>query len=420
MKAVILAAGKGTRLSPLTHNRPKQMLTLAGKPLLAHILDELNKVGITDIIIVIGFKGDMIKDYIKDLHLQVSINFIEQNDQKGTGHATSIVGDEIGGKPFLLINGDIIPSHHLLKNILNTFRKEQLPGIVTSKTNNLDGFGVVQALNGELTKVIEKPKKTRSSNDFVNVGIYIITNEVIEALKTVVLSPRGEIELTDAFNQVALDTQVKIVETSKDSWMHISYPWDLLTANSKLLLMMPESILGNIENSVHITGPVMSCRGSLIKKGSTIEGPAFIGEGVEIGPNAYIRPFTSLDRDVKVGNACEIKNSIIMRGTKIPHLSYIGDSIVGLYCNLGAGTAIANLRFDRKKIKVNINNKRISSNMHKLGAILGDHVQTGVNTSLMPGIKVGCNAWIGPNIVVSEDVPPESYLRIKQNLIKRS
>jgi len=136
----------------------------------------------------------------------------------------------------------------------------------------------------------------------------------------------------------------------------------------------------------------------------------------DIGPNCFIRPYTSIGKGVRVGNACEIKNSILMDKTRIGHLSYVGDSVIGEDCNLGAGTITANYRFDGKTIKMNVKGKIFDSERTKLGIIIGDHVKTGINALFMPGVKIGSNSWIGPNVVINEDVPPQKFFFLKQKI----
>jgi bifunctional UDP-N-acetylglucosamine pyrophosphorylase/glucosamine-1-phosphate N-acetyltransferase len=160
-------------------------------------------------------------------------------------------------------------------------------------------------------------------------------------------------------------------------------------------------------------------KGAKIRAGTYIEGPAFIGAGSDVGPNCFIRPYTSLGKNVRIGNACEIKNSIIMDGTHVGHLSYVGDSIIGEKCNLGAGTVVANLRFNGKNVKMLVKDEVVDTGRRKLGIILGDHVETGINASFLPGVKVGNNCWIGPSVLVYRDVPPNTFLLLKQELEER-
>jgi bifunctional UDP-N-acetylglucosamine pyrophosphorylase/glucosamine-1-phosphate N-acetyltransferase len=153
-----------------------------------------------------------------------------------------------------------------------------------------------------------------------------------------------------------------------------------------------------------------------VRSGAYIEGPSLIDEESDVGPNCYIRPCTSIGKKVRIGNACEIKNSIIMDNTHIGHLSYVGDSVLGEKCNLGAGTITANYRLGSGTIKMMIKDKVVDSGRRKLGAILGDEVKTGINALLMPGVKVGNNCWVGPNVMLQRDLASETVILLKQGL----
>ena len=174
-------------------------------------------------------------------------------------------------------------------------------------------------------------------------------------------------------------------------------------------------MLGTVEQGAHLIGPVSVAESARIRSGAYIEGPVFIDEGADVGPNCFIRSGTSLGKKVRVGNACEIKNSIIMDGTHVGHLSYVGDSIFGEKCNLGAGTIIANLRFDDRIIKMIIKDKVVDTGRRKLGAIFGDNVKTGIKSLFMPGVKVGENTWVGANFMVERDLPANAIATLKQN-----
>jgi bifunctional UDP-N-acetylglucosamine pyrophosphorylase/glucosamine-1-phosphate N-acetyltransferase len=144
--------------------------------------------------------------------------------------------------------------------------------------------------------------------------------------------------------------------------------------------------------------------------GSYIEGPAIIGDDCKIGPNCYIRPYTSIGSGCHIGNACEIKNSIIMDDSNVPHNSYVGDSVIGQNCNLGAGSKVANLRLDKKNIKVVLNGKKIDTKRRKLGVIIGDNVQTGINSMMNVGTMIGNDVFIGPGTVVSGEIKPNTKI----------
>jgi bifunctional UDP-N-acetylglucosamine pyrophosphorylase/glucosamine-1-phosphate N-acetyltransferase len=161
---------------------------------------------------------------------------------------------------------------------------------------------------------------------------------------------------------------------------------------------------GTVEEWVQLDGPVWVKDGARVRSGAYIEGPVVIDENSDVGPNCYIRSFTYLGKNTRIGNACEIKNSIIMDGTHAAHLSYVGDSIIGKNCNLGAGTITANLRFDKSPIEVAVKGERLNSGRRKLGIIMGDDAQTGINVSLHPGVLVGSGAWIAPGVTIQRDV----------------
>ncbi len=168
---------------------------------------------------------------------------------------------------------------------------------------------------------------------------------------------------------------------------------------------MEHKVLGIVEQGAHLIGPVTVAESARIRSGAYIEGPVFIDEEADVGPNCYIRSGTSLGKKTRVGNGCEIKNSILMDGTHAGHLSYVGDSILGEKCNLGAGTIMANLRFDDGHIKMMVKDKLVDTGRRKLGAVLGDNVKTGIKSLFMPGVKVGKHVALEPDFTGKRDLP---------------
>ena len=164
--------------------------------------------------------------------------------------------------------------------------------------------------------------------------------------------------------------------------------------------------LGEVEENVVMKGAVRIGKNTLVRSGAYIEGPVIIGQDCVIGPNCYIRPATAIGDGCHIGNAVEVKNCIIMRNSKLPHHNYFGDSVIGEDCNFGAGTKVANLRLDKAEIKVaNINTGR-----RKLGAIIGDRVETGINASINVGSVIGNNTFIGPGTLASGVILPDSRI----------
>ncbi len=185
----------------------------------------------------------------------------------------------------------------------------------------------------------------------------------------------------------------------------ISYSWDLLKLNEDVLEALPESeILGTVSPLSEVDGNLHLGEGSRILPGVVIEGNVVIGENCKIGPNAYIRGNTTIGDNCHIGNAVEIKNSVIYPNSNVAHLSYIGDSIIGCHVNIGAGTIISNYRHDTRKHHSLINGELIDTGRDKLGAIIGDGVRTGINTSIYPGRKIGKGRTTMPGSIVTTDM----------------
>ena len=422
MKAVVLAAGEGVRLQPLTFTRPKHMISVGGKPILEHCLDAVKACGINHAIIVVHYMADVIRQHFgSGEKFGLEIEYVEQPSVLGTGNAVSVVEPFIEDD-FVLVYGDLLFTPEALKKVLNLHSaKKPAATLAVVPVERPEDYGVLEIeRDGLVKRIIEKPAREEAPSNMANAGIYTFSTEIFSKIRKIKASSRGEWEITDAIQLLIKEgMSVFAVEIPRADWFDIGRPWDLLEANRWVLNRMEHKILGFVETGAHITGPVTVAETAHIRSGAYIEGPAYIGEHSDIGPNCYIRPCTSIGRKARIGNACEIKNSIIMDGVHIGHLSYVGDSIVGENCNLGAGTITANYRLDAGTVKMMVKDKLVDSGRTKLGAVLGDNVKTGINALFMPGVKVGNNCWIGPNVVVYRDVPPNTALFLKQNLEER-
>src|SRR4030043_2286726 len=236
-------------------------------------------------------------------------------------------------------------------------------------------------------------------------GLYLFTPEIFKAIPKTEKSPRGEYEITDSL-QILMSRKPGLHYKEIKSWLDLSYPWDLLRANESMMAGLESQNLGEGEGNVVLKGAVAIGRNTVVKSGTYIEGPVIIGEDCRIGPNCYIRPSTTIGDDCHIGAAVEIKNSIIMKGSDVPHLNYGGDSVIGEGCNFGAGTNIANLRLDEQNSQAG----GIDTKRKKLGAIIGDNVKTGINVSINLGSMIGNNTLIGPGAVVSGGILPNSKI----------
>ena len=422
MKAVLLAAGEGVRLQPITTSRPKHLIKVAGKPILEHCLEALKASGVTEAIIVTHYMSDAIRQYFGDGEkMGLRLEYVEQAAMLGTGNAVSAVEPHVDGA-FVLVYGDLLFSPEAMKKVVRMYEREKPAAVMAVvPLEKPESYGVVELENGKKVKrIIEKPAPNEASSNLANAGLYVFSLEIFDKIRQTKASIRGEWELTDALSLLIRDKKrVLAAKISKEDWIDIGRPWDLLEANSWALKRMEHKVIGTVENGAHLIGPVTVAETARIRSGAYIEGPTFIDEGSDIGPNCYIRACTSIGKKVRIGNACEIKNSIIMDWTHIGHLSYVGDSILCEHCNLGAGTITANYRLDAGTVKMIVKGKVVDSGRKKLGAILGDNVKTGINALLMPGAKVGANSWVGPNFMVHRDLPADSIALLKQDEKKR-
>ncbi len=359
--------------------------------------------------------GELIKSYLGDgSKFSVKINYVEQKTLEGTAHALYSCKDLINNESFIVVYGDIIFHPSVISNLISSYNEKYLGVILGVYVKNVKDFGLL-ITNGEfLTKIEEKPEINELG--IINGGMYIFKPEIFKFIEKTEKSIRGEIELTSSIN-IAIKENEKflVVRSEEDKWVDVGKPWDILDANKLLMdLKINKKIIhGYVEDGVHINGNVVIEKDAKILSGTYIEGPVWISSGCKVGPNCYIRSYTYLCKNVRIGNACEIKNSIIMEDTHISHLSYIGDSVIGAKCNIGAGTIIANLKFNESTIKVTIKGEKIDSGKRKLGAFIGDNVKTGINVSINPGIKIGPNCWIAPNTFVYKNVPRNSFLTQK-------
>ena len=408
MKALILAAGKGERLRPITQTKPKPLLPILCKPLIEwqiHAIEKYTKV--EELVIVVSYMKEKIAEYLAQIRPSIPIKIVDQGKELGTGDAVikgildMNIDDEV-----LIIYGDIfLKDWGILEKLVNI----EDNALLAAEVNDPYNYGVLLIENNTLKKIVEKPREPVSN--LVNAGIYKLRVEDILRHKDIEFSPRGELEFTDILQKIASDKRIRVLNIDKDAWIDIGMPWNLIEANKIALKNLKHEIKGKLEDQVTIKQPVYIGENTIVRSGTYIEGPVYIDKEADIGPNARIRPNTVICRGSKIGFSVEVKESIIMENVHASHLSYIGDSIVCEHVNLGAGTITANLRFDNKPVKMTIKGVRVSSGRRKLGAIIGAYVKTGVNVSLMPGVKIGAYSWIAPGAIVYRDIPPRSFYR---------
>ena len=259
--------------------------------------------------------------------------------------------------------------------------------------------------NGYFKSVVEKSANPPSN--LANAGIYLLERSIFDIHAISAAIRAGRVRADRRAQPARRQRKDQDRGNSKAGWRSAGPGIFWPPTKSCSRISSPAS-LGEVEPGANLLGNVSVGRGSIVRSGAYIVGPVLIGEDCDIGPNCYIRPATCLGDNVRIGNAVEVKNSAIMSGSKIGHLSYVGDSVIGERCNFGAGTVCSNLRHDKGNIKSFIKGERVDSGRRKLGVIMGDDVMTGINTSIYPGTVIesgfrGLPAAIHKGLVFSKE-----------------
>ena len=317
MKGIILHGGHGTRLRPLTHTGPKQLLKIANKPMSQYVLEDLRDAGIKDIAIIIG---DVYPEKVKEFYgngekFDVNLTYVYQDNPKGIAHAISLCEDFIGNDKFIVYLGDNILRTGL-SSFVDKFQNSLTDAqILLAEVENPSQFGVVDIKDNKILKIIEKPKDPPSN--FAVIGVYFLTPKIFKIISELKPSWRGELEITEAL-QLLMDKGLNIEHDYVTGWWKdTGTPKDILHANQLILESMKDEqndgiFIGKnctIEPGSKIISPVIIDENSIIKS-STIIGP-----NVSIGKNSYLQK-------------CTIKNSIIMNDCKIDASVQIVDSII--------------------------------------------------------------------------------------------
>lgn len=331
MKGVILHGGKGSRLRPLTHTGPKQLILVANKPISHYVLEDLKEAGIKDVAIVLGdIYPEKVKEYYGDgTQFGVRIKYIHQGSPKGIAHAIGLCENFVGKDSFVVYLGDNLIEHGITSFAKDFENSENDVAILLAKVDDPSMYGVAEFdKRGKVISVKEKPKVPKSN--FVLVGVYFFTPSIFEIIKTLKPSWRNELEITDAIDKLLKLKKYKVGSYVVEGWWDdTGRPEDILNANMRILDKDLEPLnRGVIERGASIQGRVHIDEGTVIKQGSVIRGPVSIGKFCEIGPNSYVGPYTSIADRCVLRNS-NVEYSVILEDTKIECAVKIQNSLIG-------------------------------------------------------------------------------------------
>ena len=327
MKGIILHGGHGTRLRPLTHTGPKQLLPIANKPMSEYCLDSLKNAGIIDIAIVVGGVGsNKVKEYYGDgKNFGVKLSYITQDSPKGIAHAVRLCKDFVGSEKFVVFLGDNIIQKSIDEYANNFIDSDDDAAILLCKVDNPSQFGIAEIEDDKIIKLNEKQKNPPSN--LAVTGIYFLTPLIFDLIDKLKPSWRNELEIVDAL-QMLLDINHNVrYYMITDFWKDTGTPEDILQANTTILENMKPYFHGTKEDDVMIEGNVMIGEGTIIKKRCKIIGPTIIGKNCQITNDVQIGPNTSIGND-SILLHCNIKNSIIMNNCEINCNIKIKNSII--------------------------------------------------------------------------------------------
>ncbi len=328
LKGLVLSGGRGTRLRPLTHTAAKQLVPVANRPILFHVLDNLQKAAVNDVGIVISPEtGQAIRDAVGDGSAWgMTISYIEQTEPLGLAHAVKVARPYLGDDAFVMYLGD-----NLIGSGIESFREEfensaAVASILLKEVDNPSSFGIAEVdAQQRVLSLVEKPQQPKSN--LALVGIYFFTPSIHSAIEKIAPSWRGELEITDAI-QLLLSQGGKVLSHRIDAWwLDTGKKDDLLTANTVVLdEWVQRKIDGQIDGLSHVTGRVQLGKGSRVVN-STVRGPVVIGDDVLV-ENSFVGPFTS------IGNGCRIISSVLehcllLESARVEFVDRLEDSLLG-------------------------------------------------------------------------------------------
>ena len=386
MKAVILAAGKGSKLNPFSNTRPIPMISIAGKALLDNSLFQLKKAGINDVYIIVGHHKEMIQNFVAEKSdAGMNIHCLEQKNNGGIGDAVLTVKEKISaGEYFLLIYGDTLTDENIYSKTQQSFHSFKCPVASICLPPSNESFGNV-FLNAQMkiNKIVEKPKGNNFGN-YVLSGVFVLPESFFGLLE------KNKRSMEKALKALVQEGEL-MASMWENEWLDIVYPWEILKANRIILDSWNESSIAKsaiMESNVTMQGGVNIEEGAVIKAGAVLEGPCSIGKGSYVGNNSLIRSYTSLGNNCSIGYGVELKNCVVLDNSGIGRLSFVGDSVIGENVDIGAGCMTVNRNLGWEKVQIKNGKTVLPSGLKKLGAFIGDNVIIGAGNTIQPGTVI--------------------------------
>lgn len=409
---LLLAAGRSLRLWPL---EDKHFVKFFDKPLVYYSIAQLRRFGFINIIVVVNAENKPLFERLGSEFKDISFTFVQQGSIKGMAGAVISAAKYIFGKKLLVVGPSDVYEDILLSNFRQLVRTSP-DGILTGtiKDEYFPG-GYLTVDKGVVTKIVEKPPPCLLPSNIVNfVFDYFKKSDMfIDFIKKIEAKTKTDDVYEKAIMSLIQGGWTFKYLSYKGYWGYLKYPWHILSLSSYFLGKLSGKKIKNasISKSSMIDNDVLIEDGVKIMENVKIVGPTYIGKGTIIGQNCLIRE-AMIGANCLIGYSCEITRSLIGSNCWF-HNNYIGDSVIVDNVGMGAGAVIANFRLDEKPISSVVSKERIDTGKLKLGAVVGRNVRIGVNSSVMPGVKIGKNSFLGAGVVLDKDLPDNKFCSLK-------
>jgi len=416
MKTILLAGGQSKRVKPIAD---KCFVSICGKTLIEWQVEALAKAGFQDLVIVAN-KGNIERmRTLAETRLIASVQggsvqVVEQTElQAGMKGAMDAAKDAvIDEEEIMVVSSNDVVEPTLWANLKSEMSKSEMGILVGYKVSRYFPGGYLKVgEDGFVNSIVEKPGEGNEPSDLVNLVIHV-HRDVKALYKALDEADSTRDDLYEQALQRLFDEQKKYSVLEYDGfWQAVKYPWHLLRLMEFYLEKLERSISGSaqIAESAVINGNVIIEEGVRVFDHSVINGPAYIGKNSIVGNFALVRG-SSLGEKCVAGSYTEIARSLLQNEV-FTHKNYIGDSIIGSNVSFGSGTVTGNLRLDEGDISIQVNGEKVDSRRNKLGLITGDNIRAGINTSFMPGVKIGSNCMIGAELNIAQDIEENSYVK---------
>ncbi|HVO78108.1 MAG TPA: bifunctional sugar-1-phosphate nucleotidylyltransferase/acetyltransferase [Methanomassiliicoccales archaeon] len=395
MKAVVLAAGEGTRLRPFTNTRPKVMIPVANRPILEYVVKALVENGVKDIVLVVGYRKERIMSYFGSGEaLGASIEYVVQEKQLGTSHALLAAESKLG-KEFLVLAGDNIVDRNMVAQLL---AHDRGMAVVVATSEMASKYGVVDIKGDQVVNIVEKP--TASAESTVSTGVYKFTSDVFPVLEEARV--KGVMQITQALVPNLKKLRLRAVH-GNGKWMDVVYPWDIIKVNSAAMEWQGLAVQGVVEDNVSFKGQVSVGAGTRIRSGCYIEGPVVIGEGCDIGPYVTIQGATSIGNAVNIGPYTNIVESVIMGGVSLGAQSHLSHCVLDEGVIAGPGLLAA-------CGQANINVEKEFFHLRKIGSLFGQNAALGSGVACEAGTVVGSDSRIADHATIRGNLEDRSIV----------